>query len=129
VPEGPAKGTYSEGPEYTTIGAFGTELGNRRMETVLRGNYIANKYGFDTLEFGSMASWAMELYEKGLINDETTGGLKLEWANEEAIFELVEQIVFRKGFGDIIAEGPLRAIEPLRNWARRRATTTSISRA
>lgn len=113
VPEGPHAGKYTEGPEYTTLGAFGTELECRRMETILKGNYIANAYGFDTLEFGSLVSWAMELYEKGLIDDKVTGGLKLEWGNEEAIFELVEQVVFRKGLGDILAEGPLRAIEKL----------------
>ncbi|MBI4296891.1 MAG: aldehyde ferredoxin oxidoreductase family protein [Chloroflexi bacterium] len=113
VPEGPKAGTYTEGPEYTTLGAFGTELDCHRLATVLRGNEVANRYGFDTLEFGSMCAWAMELYEKGLINDDTTGGLKLEWGNEEAIFELVEQVVFRKGFGDIIAEGPKRAIAKL----------------
>jgi aldehyde:ferredoxin oxidoreductase len=113
VPEGQYKGIYSEGPEYTTLGAFGTELECRRMETVLKGNYIANKYGFDTLEFGSMVAWAMELYEKGIIDDKVTGGLKLEWGNEDVIFELCEQVTFRKGFGAILAEGPERAIKIL----------------
>ena len=113
VPEGQFAGTYTEGPEYTTLGAFGTELECRRIETVLRGNHLANMYGFDTLEFGSMVAWAMELYEKGLIDDKVTGGLKLEWGNEEAIFELVDQVVFRKGLGDILAEGPERAIQKL----------------
>lgn len=113
VPEGQFAGTYTEGPEYTTLGAFGTELDCHRLETVLRGNHVANMYGFDTLEFGSMVSWAMELYEKGLIDDKVTGGLKLEWGNEEAIFELVDQVVFRRGLGDILAEGPERAIQKL----------------
>lgn len=113
VPEGPFAGTYTEGPEYTTLGAFGTEFGVRRIETVLRGNHLANMYGFDTLEFGSMASWAIELYEKGLIDDKITGGLKLEWDDEKTIFELVDQVVFRRGLGDILAEGPERAIKKL----------------
>jgi len=113
VPEGPFAGIYTEGPEYTTLGAFGTEFGVRRLETVLQGNYLANIYGFDTLEFGSMASWAIELYEKGLIDDKITGGLKLEWDDEKTIFELVDQVVFRRGLGDILAEGPERAIKKL----------------
>ena len=113
VPEGPYKGVYTEGPEYTTLGAFGTEFGIRRLETVLRGNHLANMYGFDTLEFGSMASWAIELYEKGLIDDKVTGGLKLEWENNDVVFELVDQVVFRRGLGDILAEGPERAIQKL----------------
>jgi len=113
VPEGPTAGTYTEGPEYTTLGAFGTELYCKRIETVLRGNHLANMYGFDTLEFGSMVAWAMELYDRGFIDDKVTGGLKLEWGDEDAIFELVDQVTFRRGFGDILAEGPKRAIEKL----------------
>ena len=68
VPEGPTAGQYTEGPEYTTLGSFGTELNCNRIETVLRGNHLANLYGFDTLEFGSMVAWAIELHEKGLID-------------------------------------------------------------
>ena len=113
VPEGPTAGQYTEGPEYTTLGSFGTELNCNRIETVLRGNHLANLYGFDTLEFGSMVAWAIELHEKGLIDEKLTRGLDLEWGNEDAIFELVEQVTFRKGLGDILAEGPERAIRKL----------------
>jgi aldehyde:ferredoxin oxidoreductase len=109
IKDGPYAGTYGEGPEYTSQGAFGMEVGCNNFETVLVGNHLVNKYGMDTLEVGSMIAWAMELYEKGILTDEDTDGLKLQWGNDEAVLEMVTRIAERKGLGDILAEGPLRA--------------------
>ena len=111
IKDGPYAGVYAQGPEYTSQGAFGMEVGCNNFETILAGNYLVNKYGLDTLETGSMISWAMELYEKGILTDKDTEGLKLEWGNDEAVLEMVERIAKRKGLGDILAEGPFRAIE------------------
>lgn len=113
IRKGPYAGTYGEGPEYTTQGAFGMEVGCNHFETVLIGNSLVNKYGMDTLETGSMIAWAMELYEKGILTDADTGGLKLEWGNDDAVLEMVKQIGERRGLGDILAEGPLRAAQKI----------------
>jgi aldehyde:ferredoxin oxidoreductase len=113
IREGPYAGTYGEGPEYTSQGAFGMEVGCNNFETILIGNHLVNKYGIDTLETGSMIAWAMELYEKGILTDADTDGLKLEWGNDEAVFEMITRIAERKGLGDILAEGPLRAAEKI----------------
>ncbi|MEM2092953.1 MAG: aldehyde ferredoxin oxidoreductase family protein [Candidatus Bathyarchaeia archaeon] len=101
---------YDEGPEYTTQGAFGTEVYCKRMETLLIANHLVDRYGLDTLDAGSMIAWAIELYEKGIIDDKVTGGIKLEWGNEQLVYELIRMIAYREGFGDILAEGPLGAI-------------------
>jgi aldehyde:ferredoxin oxidoreductase len=113
IKEGPYAGTYAQGPEYTSQGAFGAEVGCRSMNTVLVGNHLVNDYGMDTLEVGSMMAWAMELYEKGLITDQDTDGLKLEWGNDETVIELVKRIAFRQNIGDILAEGPLPAAKKI----------------
>jgi aldehyde:ferredoxin oxidoreductase len=111
IKEGEYAGTYALGPDFTSQGAFGTEVGCRSMDTILVANHLVNDYGIDTLEIGSMIGWAMELYEKGIISDKDTHGLKLEWGNDEAVIELIKQVAFRKELGDILAEGPLRAAE------------------
>jgi aldehyde:ferredoxin oxidoreductase len=98
-------------PEYTSQGAFGAEVGCRSMNTVRVGNHLVSDYGMDTLEVGSMTAWAMELYEKGLITDKHTAGLKLEWSNDEAVIELAKRIALRKDIGDILTEGPLPSAE------------------
>jgi len=113
IKEGPYAGTYAQGPEYTSQGAFGTEVGCRSMNTILVGNHLVNDYGLDTLEVGSMIGWAMELYEKGILTDEDTDGLKLDWGDDEAVLEMVKKIAFREGLGDILAEGPMGAAEKI----------------
>jgi aldehyde:ferredoxin oxidoreductase len=110
IPTGPYAGTYDEGPEYTSQGAFAGEPDCRSAETVLVGNHLVNQYGVDNLEIGSLISWAMELYEKGIITKEQTDGLDLSWGNDEAVLEMVHRICMRKGWlGDTIADGGIPA--------------------
>jgi aldehyde:ferredoxin oxidoreductase len=109
IKEGEYKGTYDEGPEYTSQGAFGSEVGCTSKNTVLVGNHLVNYYGMDNLETGSMISWAMELYEKGILTQKDTDGLDLSWGNDEAVIELVHKIAGREGIGDILADGPMEA--------------------
>jgi len=113
VPLGEYKGTITEGPEYTYLGAFGTEVDNPRLDVVLTAGHLSNLYGLDVLEYGSLLSWAMELYEKGLITKEDTGGIALEWGDPDIIMGMIEKVAKREGFGDILAEGPERAIKKL----------------
>ncbi len=108
--EGSHAPIFAEGPEYTSLGAFGTMVDCKNMETVLVANHMVNKYGLDTLETGGLIAWAMELYEKGIIDEKDTAGLKLEWGNEEALFELITQIAHRKRFGNLLAGGFKTAI-------------------
>jgi aldehyde:ferredoxin oxidoreductase len=55
----------------------------------------------------------MEWYEKGLIDDETTEGIPLEFGNAESMVEMVRNIALRKGYGDVLAEGSYRAAEKI----------------
>ncbi len=104
---------YGEGPEYTSQGAFGTMPDCPSLETVLIANHLVNMYGLDTLETGNMIAWAMELYEKGVIDEKTTEGLRLEWGSSEALIEMIHKIAKREGFGNIIAGGIRPAIEKI----------------
>jgi len=114
VPSGPFKGKYDEGPEYTSQGAFGAEVGCRSIETVLAGNHLVDQLGMDNLETGSMISWAMELYEEGILSDKQVDGVNLRFGNDEAVMEMIERICFRKGWlGNTLADGGLPAAEKI----------------
>ncbi len=108
--EGSFSPIFGEGPEYTSLGSFGTMVDCKKMETVLVANHLVNKYGIDTVETGGLIAWAMELYEKGILTEKMTDGLKLEWGNEEVLFELIRKISYREGFGNILADGFKSAI-------------------
>jgi len=110
IPSGPLKGRYDEGPEYTSLGAFGAETDTPRAETVLAGNHLVDQYGMDNLEVGSLISWAMELYEEGIITSKDTDGLDLKFGNDEAVLEMIERICYRKGkVADALAQGGIPA--------------------
>jgi aldehyde:ferredoxin oxidoreductase len=114
IPEGPYAGKYDEGPEYTSQGAFGGETDTPRALTVLVGNHLVDQFGMDNLETGSLISWAMELYEKGIITSKQTDGLDLRWGNDDAVIEMIQRICYRKGWlGDALADGGIPAAEKI----------------
>jgi len=112
IPTGPYAGIYDEGPEYTSQGAFCGEPDCRSIETLLTGNHLVDQWGMDNLETGSLISWAMELYELGILTSKETDGLDLRFSNDEALLEMVRRIAFREGFlGNALAEGGITASE------------------
>lgn len=113
IEEEPYSGVYAQGPGNESLEAWGTKVSCQNMNTILVGNYLANSYGIDTVETGSLISWAMNLYEKGILTDQDTGGLKLEFGNDEAVIEMIHRIGRREGLGDILAEGGLRAAQKI----------------
>ncbi len=114
IPTGPFAGRYDEGPEYTSQGAFGGEPDCKSAETVLVGNHLVDQFGMDNLETGSIISWAMELYEEGIISTKETEGLDLRFGNDEALIQMIENICYRKGWlGDTLADGGIPASEKI----------------
>jgi len=114
IPSGPYAGQYDEGPEYTSQGAFGGETDTPRAVTVLTANHLVDKFGMDNLETGSLISWAMELYELGIITSKETDGLDLRFGNDEAVIEMIDRICHRKGWlGDTLADGGIAASEKI----------------
>lgn len=92
-----------EGPEYSTIGLLGANLGIAPTEQVIHLNNLVNDLGLDASSIGTIIGWAMELYQRGLINDAMTGG-PLNWGDYETVHGLIEDIAYRRGFGNVLAE-------------------------
>ncbi len=105
------------GPEYETLGAFGSNCGVDDLRAVSKANEICNAYSLDTISTGMAVSFAMECFEKGLLTLEHTGGLDLHFGNGEAMVALTLQIAKREGLGDLLAEGTDRAAVKIGNGA------------
>jgi aldehyde:ferredoxin oxidoreductase len=103
--DGKYQGTRGEGPEYGSMGSLGCKLGNLDLENIIHATELCNRYGLDTISTGSYIAWAMELYQRGIIDQETTE-TPLLWGDGEAILRLIHSIAQRKGLGNILAEGP-----------------------
>jgi aldehyde:ferredoxin oxidoreductase len=52
----------------------------------------------------------MELYQRGIVTRDQTGGIDLTWGNAEAVERLLFMLSRREGFGDVLADST-RAVE------------------
>lgn len=113
VKKGEFKGLNAEGPEFESLAGFTSRILNGNLEAALKCIDLCTQYGFDTISASSAVSFAMECYERGLIDIETTQGLDLEWGNMDAVIELIHQIGRREKFGALLANGILKSVERL----------------
>ena len=100
-----------EGPEYETSWGFGGACCIDDLDAVTKANYLCNEYGMDTISMAVTVACGMELYEKGLITKEDTGGIALEWGNAEAMVEVTRLTGVGEGFGKKLAVGSYRLAE------------------
>ncbi len=94
-----------DGPEYVTLGKFGPNLGIDNVASIIRLNNICNDLGLDTSSTGATLSWAFELYQRGIITREHTGGLDLVWGDASLVEKLLFMMAAREGFGNALADG------------------------
>jgi aldehyde:ferredoxin oxidoreductase len=98
------------GPEYETLTFFGSMCGVGDLKLLARASADANKYGMDTISCGATIAWAMEARAKGLLDDK---GLGLAFGDGQSVLRAIEAIALRRGAGDLLAEGSLRAAKGL----------------
>jgi aldehyde:ferredoxin oxidoreductase len=96
VPEGP-------GPEYETIGAFGSMTLTSNLKAIAKANELCNRHGMDTISCGTTIAFAIEATERGLLESD------LCWGDPSFIVAMVDAIAHRQGLGDLLAEGSQRA--------------------
>jgi len=94
-----------DGPEYETIAGCGSNLGVFDLHWVGEYNYYCDTYGLDTISFGTSMAFVMECYEAGILNQDITGGLELNFGNAEAAAELLHRTARGEGFGRVFGQG------------------------
>ncbi len=107
------QGILTEGPEFETSWAFGGNTGVSDVSAIYMADRLCDEYGIDTISVGSTISFAMELFERGIISTTDTDGLDLSFGNDKAMIELIHLIALRKGFGEILADGVVRAAQQI----------------
>jgi len=109
VNEGEYKGAWTEGPEYETTWAFSGPMGLSDIGLTIAADKLCDDLGLDTISVGSTIGFAYELYERGLLTKEDTGGLELVYGQKDPVLKLIKQIAYREGLGDLLAEGSREA--------------------
>ncbi|PSQ56122.1 aldehyde ferredoxin oxidoreductase [Halobacteriales archaeon SW_8_68_21] len=88
-------GVETEGPEFETVMAFGSNAGVDDVVDVMYANELCDELGMDTISCGDVVSMFLESED--------------EFGNAGLVRSLVEQIAYREGVGDTLAEGVHRA--------------------
>jgi aldehyde:ferredoxin oxidoreductase len=101
----------SGGLEYEAAWALGAATEVDDLEALTFANFMCNEHGMDPISFGSTVGAAMELFEKGAITKETTGGIELTFGSAKALTELAELTGKGEGFGKEIGLGSKRLCE------------------
>ncbi|MFT5876143.1 MAG: aldehyde:ferredoxin oxidoreductase, partial [Clostridium sp.] len=110
IDHGRHKGFVGARPPFEGMEAFGPKCGNADAFESLYLHAMCNKLGMDTIETGSAIAFAIDLYERGILTNEETKGLHLEWGNHEVMEKLLEQIALRNSWlGNILAQGIRKA--------------------
>jgi len=100
---------YTHRPEYETASSFGSLLLNSDVESIIRCTDICNEYGLDTISAGAAVAFAIECSEEKIVDSSQTDGIKLRWGASEAIAEITRNTAEGRGFGEVLANGVMRA--------------------
>ncbi len=112
------------GPEYETIGTFGSYCAVQDLAAISLANQICNEHAVDTIACGATIAFAMECYEKGIITKEQTGGLELKFGDADVMLEALRQIVTASTpFGKLLGQGSERVAAVWGNGADECLTT------
>jgi aldehyde:ferredoxin oxidoreductase len=94
-----------DGPEYETASSLGSVMGIFNPDFTIESNFYCDTYGICTITWGTIMGFVMECYENGILNDERTGGLKLNFGNADAAMEALHQLARGEGFGVVAGLG------------------------
>jgi aldehyde:ferredoxin oxidoreductase len=98
ITEGKHKGLRMESMEYESVWAFGAMCGCSDVHAIAAMIDRCNDFGLDTIETGDALAMTMEATQKGLVEGPA-------WGDSDAMLALLQDIAFRQGLGDDLAEG------------------------
>lgn len=121
VKEGNYKGLVSYASGFTARNLdFGIHCGVDSYDKIVKCMDIANRWGVDIHSFSRCIEYAVHLFEMGVITEADTDGLVLK-RDFDTTCKLLEQTAFRKGFGDVLADGQLGLIKKFGHRAEKQA--------
>ena len=113
ISEGPFAPVDGAGYEYETGALLGSNCLIDDMEAISKANEMCNRYGIDTIATGAVIAFLMEAFEKGIVTERDTDGLKVNWGDAGVCLNLIDRIARREGIGSLLAEGSTRTAEAI----------------
>jgi len=94
-----ATGIETEGPEFETLMAFGSNAGVDDLPAVMEANDRCDELGLDTISCGDVVSAYLAAEDA--------------FGDADLVHDLIERIAHREGVGDLLAEGIARCHDDL----------------
>lgn len=102
-------------PYYENCCSLGTLCLVDDLDAIINASEICNRYSLDTISTGSTIAFAMECFEKGIIDTHHTDGIDLSWGKAEGMLAMAERMAKRKGkVGKIFGDGSAHAAERIK---------------
>lgn len=107
VKDGKYRGSFTEGPEYENVWAFGANCENPDPAAVVQAEYLCDFYGLDGISTGAVIAFLMECTQKGILTQADIG-FCLKFGDADAMIQAIHLIGNRKGPGELWGEGVQR---------------------
>jgi aldehyde:ferredoxin oxidoreductase len=101
------------GIEYESVAALGADCGVDDLALLSKVNERCNALGLDTISLGATVAWVMDLRQRGILPDAELDGHACEFGNGKAVLAAPDAVAHRRGLGDTLAEGSVRASKTL----------------
>ncbi len=109
IDHGPYSGTRCLKAEANCVWDFGGKLAVDEISAILAAQEECGQLGLDIDNTSSVIAWAIDCFQNRIISTKDTDGLELNWGDHHIILKLIKKIAHREGFGNILAQGSLRA--------------------
>jgi aldehyde:ferredoxin oxidoreductase len=111
IERGNLKGRDLNRPEFESIMTLGAKCGLSDLDAVIHLDNLCSRLGLDILSAAGVIAFAMDLFDRGILDRKATGGIDLTWGNPGAMETLIRQMVDGKGFGAVLRNGIQLAAE------------------
>jgi aldehyde:ferredoxin oxidoreductase len=85
--------------DYENVAMLGSNIGIDNLKQVAALGRVADELGLDTISLGNVIGFAMEASEKKLIKE------RISWGKFKEAKALARDIAYRRGIGNVLAEG------------------------
>ena len=104
ITEGKYKGSFTEGPEYESVWAFGAQCENTNLGAIIHAEYLCDHYGMDSISAGNVIGFLMECVERRILT-ESDLGFSLRFGDHEGMIKALHLMGKGEGPGILWGEG------------------------
>lgn len=108
IKTGKWKGDITDMPDYELQAYCGTNFGIFDPEANIHLSALVDQLGHSGINGPNTAAFAVELYQRGILNDDDFG-FTPKWGDADTFDKILRMMAKREKIGDVLAEGTYRA--------------------